>query len=108
MGDGLLAIRTLHFASAALLCGLTLFLLFVAEPAFRRAARRQFRRVRAAAGNADVHATARAWVQQHHGDGAVGPAGQCRPGERERHDNVGATARGRSRHLPRELAGPVG
>jgi putative copper export protein/mono/diheme cytochrome c family protein len=38
LGDGLLAIRTLHFASAALLCGLTLFLLFVAEPAFRRAA----------------------------------------------------------------------
>jgi putative copper resistance protein D len=31
------AIRALHFASAALLCGLTLFLLFVAEPAFRRA-----------------------------------------------------------------------
>jgi putative copper export protein/mono/diheme cytochrome c family protein len=36
VGDGLIAIRTLHFASAALLCGLTLFLLFVAEPAFRR------------------------------------------------------------------------
>jgi copper resistance protein D len=38
LGDSLLAIRTLHFASAALLCGLTLFLLFVAEPAFRCAA----------------------------------------------------------------------
>ena len=36
MGNSLLAIRTLHFASAALLCGLTLFLLFVGEPAFRR------------------------------------------------------------------------
>ena len=37
MDDSLLAVRTLHFASAAILCGLTLFLLFVGEPAFRLA-----------------------------------------------------------------------
>jgi putative copper export protein/mono/diheme cytochrome c family protein len=37
LDDSLLAVRTLHFASAALLCGLTLFLLFVGEPAFRLA-----------------------------------------------------------------------
>ena len=38
MDDTLFAIRAVHFASAALLCGLMLFLLFVAEPAIRRAA----------------------------------------------------------------------
>ena len=37
MDDTFLAIRTVHFASAALLCGLMLFLPLVAEPAFRRA-----------------------------------------------------------------------
>ena len=37
MSDALFAVRTIHFASAAMLSGLMLFLLFVAEPAFRRA-----------------------------------------------------------------------
>jgi putative copper export protein/mono/diheme cytochrome c family protein len=37
LDDSFLAIRTVHFASAALLCGLMLFLLLVTEPAFRRA-----------------------------------------------------------------------
>jgi putative copper export protein/mono/diheme cytochrome c family protein len=35
--DTLIAVRASQFASAALLCGLMLFLLFVGEPAFRRA-----------------------------------------------------------------------
>jgi hypothetical protein len=37
LDDTLIAIRASQFASTALLCGLMLFLLFVGDPAFRRA-----------------------------------------------------------------------